>query len=521
MKEEKKITPKDIEEARVRLGVFLGMQPRVWLPGLVAFVAAILLLALATVPGIRKNGTWYTLTSTPSGSAVLVDGAYLGATPGNFFLPRGLRALTVSRPGFSPETREIEVKGRIFATLLFPRKASLVVRLQAIDPRAFLHSSFIAFSGYSLSGAPSAIYQLPLVLSDSLLALAETGSMSSLPRTDAADFVRAAFAASGSAQSARDALRASFIAAAGGPPSPLGLVAGIETLAAAFQERPQVATLIAAFAPSDAKAAIGSSAALKALGARAAAITAPGSGLPRSPLGSIRVGQQSFRRIPASGIVASGESPGTSALPYAAAVPAFALAETETTRAQWAAFLAANPDWKPENRDTLVAKGAVDAAYLADWSDSSLSSSLPVTGVSKTAAEAYCAWLSRFAPQGFAVVLPSEAMWETVCKAGAPDWKKAILLAPGRSGPSPVGFAGADRFGFADLAGNVWEWCDDSFFPFPAFAPASGEWRGAEFSVRGASWANSADSVSPASRGGFPASFSSPFLGFRPALVVR
>jgi formylglycine-generating enzyme required for sulfatase activity len=217
----------------------------------------------------------------------------------------------------------------------------------------------------------------------------------------------------------------------------------------------------------------------------------------------------------------SGESPDNSAMPYPASIPAFALAETETSRAQWSAFLAANPDWMPERRDSLVASGDVNESYLADWNDSTIPASLPVTGVSRNAALAYCAWLSRSAPQGFAVVLPSESMWEAACKAGAPDWKKAILMGPGRTGPSPVASAGLDRLGFADLVGNVWEWCSDTFFPFPALAPDSGLWKGAEFSVRGASWANSPDSVSPSSRGGFPASFSSPFLGFRPALVMR
>ncbi len=521
MKEEKKITPKNIDEARVSIRPFLGMKPTVWLPGLYAVILAILVLALATVPGITRNGTWYAINSAPSGSAVFVDGAYQGATPGIFFLPRGKRSLLVSRPGFQSDTEELDVKGRIFATLIFPRRATIAARLTCADARGFLHSSFESFSENGLLGSASPIYQLPLSLSDSVLALAETGDMSSIPRSDLADLVRSSFAASGSSQAARDAIRTTFISAAGSVPSPLGLIAGLETLAVAFEDKPQISALIEAFAPEATKESISASSAIKAMDSRSATIAAPGSGLPGSSLGSVRVGQHTFRKITASGLVMAGESPNNKALPYAASVPGFALAETETSRAQWASFLSANPEWMPEKRDALIASGAVEASYLADWKDVSISSSLPVTGVSKAAAEAYCEWLSRFAPQGYAVVLPTEAMWETACKAGAQDWKKAVLFAPGRSSPSPVASAGFDRLGFADIVGNVWEWCSDTFFPFPALAPSSGTWRGSEFTVRGASWANSPDAVSPSSRGGFPASFGSPFLGFRPALVVR
>lgn len=98
----------------------------------------------------------------------------------------------------------------------------------------------------------------------------------------------------------------------------------------------------------------------------------------------------------------------------------------------------------------------------------------PVVYVSWIDAQAYCKWLSQ--KTGKQYQLPSEAEWEkaargTDCRmfpwGDDYDEKKANVLISGSSETTPVGKfskAGGDSpYGCADMAGNVWEWCNDWF----------------------------------------------------------
>jgi formylglycine-generating enzyme required for sulfatase activity len=197
------------------------------------------------------------------------------------------------------------------------------------------------------------------------------------------------------------------------------------------------------------------------------------------------------------------------------------MARTEVTNRQWAAFLAAEPEWKPENRSALIEAGLADDSYMADWTGSD---DLVVTGVSWHAASAYCDWLSAKTGGAYKATLPSEAMWEAAARAGLSDpasiyGKKATWSDGERSSPARAAAAGYSAVGIADLFGNVWEWTADTYRPYPAFA--ADILQGEERTVRGGSWANAPGSISLYSRGGQSASHASAFQGFRPAIVER
>ncbi|HET7839906.1 MAG TPA: SUMF1/EgtB/PvdO family nonheme iron enzyme, partial [Rectinemataceae bacterium] len=256
------------------------------------------------------------------------------------------------------------------------------------------------------------------------------------------------------------------------------------------------------------------------LAALAALAPASGGALPDAPTpvpGPVQtIAGLRFRALRGGSFQVSGESPEGRAVPYLVTLPPYSLAETEVTRRQWASFLAAVPAWRPENRERLVAEGLADESYLADWGTERPDE--PVTGVSWEAARAYCAWLSLSAPAGREVRLPSEAMWEHAAGVGG-DAKKpdGVFSRPDRRGPEAA--ASRDALGLYDLFGNVWEWCSDAYVPYPALLPEGSPWIGSERSVRGGGWADRAETVDLGSRGSFPPSFSSPFLGFRPAMV--
>ena len=212
-----------------------------------------------------------------------------------------------------------------------------------------------------------------------------------------------------------------------------------------------------------------------------------------------------------------GQAPSGAFFSYSLDLGEFGLASAEVTRAQWAQFLDANPFWDPSNRTVLIEKGLAEEGYLADWTG--VRDGTPVVGVSWHSANAYCLWLTERS-SAYRVLLPSEAQWEaaaTLSPASPAIWSNKAA-----SGPALAGSQGWGTSGFADLLGNVWEWTDDWYLPYPALGQGGyGDFHGSEKSVRGGSWANAPGSVDAYSRGGIPPSHASAFLGFRPAIVRK
>jgi formylglycine-generating enzyme required for sulfatase activity len=140
----------------------------------------------------------------------------------------------------------------------------------------------------------------------------------------------------------------------------------------------------------------------------------------------------------------------------------FYIDKLTVTNGQYARFLEAT-GYRPTD------PGA--ARFLAHWRGGKVPRDLeqhPVVNVSWDDARAYAAWAGKR--------LPTEAEWEKAARGvdGRPfPWgkeKPSASLARyggGKRGPSPVGShpLGASPYGALDMAGNVWEWCEDADDP--------------------------------------------------------
>ena len=189
---------------------------------------------------------------------------------------------------------------------------------------------------------------------------------------------------------------------------------------------------------------------------------------------------------------------------------AFYMGRHEVTQAQWRAVMGDNPSF-----------------YRDD-------PRLPVDSVDWKAALEFCHRLVRLTSR--AVRLPTEAEWESACRAGTTtafsfgrdinemdanyDWSHDG--ATGEDAPestSPVGSFAANPWGLYDMHGNVKEWCSDWYGPYDAsvspvvdpVGPASGQ----QHVLRGGSWDDYGRRSRSASRHGHRPGDRDETVGFR------
>jgi formylglycine-generating enzyme required for sulfatase activity len=157
----------------------------------------------------------------------------------------------------------------------------------------------------------------------------------------------------------------------------------------------------------------------------------------------------------------------------------------------------------------------------------------PVVGVSKTDAEAYIKWLNLKTGMNFK--LPTEAEWERAARGtdgrifpwgNTFDPWRCNTAESVKKGTTPVGFyspGGDSSCGAADMVGNVWEWTQSLFLPYPFNPNASTEESRARgrYVVRGGAWYYTRKLARCAAREGILANYLSPSIGFRLSCSVK
>jgi formylglycine-generating enzyme required for sulfatase activity len=191
----------------------------------------------------------------------------------------------------------------------------------------------------------------------------------------------------------------------------------------------------------------------------------------------------------------------------------FLLSKTEVTQAQWKALMG----------------GGSPSAFKGD--------TLPVENVTWGDTQTFCQALHDL-DAGGKYRLPTEAEWEYAARAGSTDFygmgadKSPISTANlqeytwmnSNSGnkTQPVGTRRPNAWGFADMQGNVWEWCQDWYSPtayssLPAADPLFRSPAATERVLRGGCWYLDARAQRVSLRGGNLPTYKSQYAGFRVA----
>ena len=238
---------------------------------------------------------------------------------------------------------------------------------------------------------------------------------------------------------------------------------------------------------------------------------------------------------------------------------AFYLGETEVTVGQFRRFVRATGYQTDaergageQGRGSFAATPEGDRSWNtnATWqnpfpslTDYRINDDHPVIHVSWNDAQKFCGH--------FKLRLPTEAEWEYACRAGStnrfpwgeteaggegyanvadqtgrkrfPSFNLAFPFEDGAALISPVGRYKPNAWGLRDMIGNVEEWCQDAFQPYPEDGADETAATGEDLArvLRGSSWLGNPGNCRAAARFGMRASSRRDFEGFRVAATVE
>jgi len=234
-------------EIQVKLKPFMGMRPGVYLVILYSLALLIIMFFFLFLPGIKNNGSMLIVKSEPAGAAIRVNDIYMGLSGSKIFVPKGTHNIDVVMPGFKTQSDVIQVQGRIFASLFFPKIKRVEYTLKPAELSADGIASTFAlyaadFASWTFAGEPTVAWQVPMSLSEGAYRI---GPYAADAKTELNEILKAAAGFAVTKAALRDIIRAKLLLdGKGSSPSPLTLLGSITDAMVFISENPESAKAI-------------------------------------------------------------------------------------------------------------------------------------------------------------------------------------------------------------------------------------------------------------------------------------
>jgi formylglycine-generating enzyme required for sulfatase activity len=193
----------------------------------------------------------------------------------------------------------------------------------------------------------------------------------------------------------------------------------------------------------------------------------------------------------------------------------YVIMTTEVTQALYTALVGTNPS-------RLVCDAC--PVHNVSWLDAARFANALSAWEGRVAAYGFEGEKVTFDPTADGWRLPTEAEWEYAARAdeetpyaGGSDLDAVAWTERNASGTQPVGTKQPNAWGLYDMSGNVWEWTNTSWHPYPTTPtvdPAPWDTHEQRI-VRGGAWSGIPGGVYLSSRGFIPVTFADVILGFR------
>ncbi len=148
-KQKRKVDLSD-QDFSVQLKPILKIKPEVYLRILFSAVVLLILFLILVLPGIKNNGSMVSVESEPNHTAILIDNQYKGATPLKLFVPKGKHQFEIRYSGVKKNRKEVEIKGRILFSKLFPRREKINLQVETEAPTLTAQNGADRFEQLSL-----------------------------------------------------------------------------------------------------------------------------------------------------------------------------------------------------------------------------------------------------------------------------------------------------------------------------------------------------------------------------------
>lgn len=526
MRKKAKKEIKSIDDIEVKLRPLGKVRPGIYLTVLYACIIALLVFFFLFLPGLRKHGAEVAFVSVPNESSVYVDGELAGITPFTAFISSGKRKIEFKKLNFETVEKVYTVPGRLFGSLIFPKKEAVSARLRIESGEKLLQSAFIEYANWSGVDNFHSRYQPSPVLSETVRAVHMAEG--DIDKEKLVSFLTGCMEYSGSEPLLKDLVRAYLLTITEGRPlTSQTMTSALREISSIFDNFPNLPFWMAVqLSEERVEGLTRNQWYIGRLRAYEQVLQDVEEGMVSGTIGANQFFLEGIRFVQIPGGTYPLGDVRKNSFPVIFSTGNFFAASDEVSCALYGRFLEENPSYRPENRENLVKEGKVSEDYLKEW-DIHGGSNLPVAYVSYYAASAYCSWLEDKLParmrERYTVRLPFEYEWEAA--AFHADTADPVLFETGISGPRPVGTGGSS---IQNMYGNLWEWCDNwygvnnfVYYDWSGNYKNKAPYPSLEKSVRGGSWGVMQELVTIQSRGSQPAQWCTPFLGFRPVIVQK